>query len=259
MKISDNKIIAHRGESYDAPENTLSSINLAWQRGVKAVEIDIRLTKDNEIVVIHDSDTKRVTGIKRVIRNSSLQELKSLNAGEHKGSQWRNEQIPTLTEVLKTVPQDCRLIIEIKSDRTILNKLKSELEASGLQSSQIELIAFNSETLALAKKIMPQYKMLWLLGLDYFWPHWVLRVDEQKIMEKLAKLNLDGIDVWAGRLLTRSFIYKFKQEGYLVYAWTIDKTDKAKALIEQGIDGLTTNRAGWMIKELNSEKTDKSI
>ena len=66
--MARNKIIAHRGESYDAPENTLAAINLAWKRNVIAVEIDIQLTNDNEIVVIHYKDTLRVSGKKKIIK-----------------------------------------------------------------------------------------------------------------------------------------------------------------------------------------------
>ncbi len=63
--MTETKIIAHRGESFDAPENTLAAINLAWERKVKAVEVDIHLTYDNEIVVIHDYNTLRVAGVKK--------------------------------------------------------------------------------------------------------------------------------------------------------------------------------------------------
>ena len=75
MKSSDSLIIAHRGESFDAPENTLASFNLAWERKDKAVELDIHLTLDNEIVVIHDYDTLRISGVKKVVKKASLEEL----------------------------------------------------------------------------------------------------------------------------------------------------------------------------------------
>jgi len=68
MSKLNELIIAHRGESFDAPENTLDSINLAWERMTKSVEIDIQLTKDNEIVVIHDWDTFRISGKKKIIK-----------------------------------------------------------------------------------------------------------------------------------------------------------------------------------------------
>ncbi|MBC8344464.1 MAG: glycerophosphodiester phosphodiesterase [Bacteroidetes bacterium] len=244
-------LIAHRGESFDAPENTLSSIVLAWKRQVKAVEIDIHLTRDNEIVVIHDYDTLRVSGKKKIIKKSSLEELKLLDAGKYKNPVWENVRIPTLKEVLQTVPADGRLIIEIKSDAKILEFLKSDLDQSGLKNSQIEIIAFNAGTLAKAKQMMPDYSLFWLLDLDYFWPHWILQINKKRMINKVKRLHLDGVDVWAGRILDKRFIEAFKNEGLRIYTWTVDNPEKAKSLIENGIDGITTNRAGWMLELLN--------
>jgi len=248
--MTNNLIIAHRGESFDAPENTLAAINLAWQRGAKAVEIDIRLTADNEIVVIHDKDTLRITGEKNVIENTPLKELKLLNAGFHKEGNWNNEQIPTLNEVLETVPSDGKLIIEIKSDDSILPKLVYELSQSKLNPNQIEIIAFDLNTIAKAKQLMPEYRMLWLLSLDYKLPWQLVLHNNKQIIKKVNKSNLDGVNVWAGKLLTHSFISEFKEAGLLVYTWTVDDPEKAKTIINNGIDGLTTNRASWMMEQL---------
>lgn len=250
MSISNVLIIAHRGESFDAPENTLASINLAWERNIKSVEIDIHLTNENEIVVIHDYDTLRISGQRKIIKESSLRELRLLDFGSFKNTKWKNERIPTLSEVLKTVPVDGKLIIEIKSDHRILQRLKIELAQSQLKNSQIELIAFNVHTLAKAKQMMPEYKMLWLLNLDYHWPHWMLWVNKQRIINKVKSFNLDGVDVWAGKLLVKSFIQQFHEAGLLVYTWTVDNPKKAKTLLEYGIDGITTNRAGWMTQQI---------
>ena len=112
-------IIAHRGESYDAPENTLASINLAWQRNDDAVEVDVHLTKDNRIVVIHDPNTKRITGQNKKIKNSTLTELQTLDFGSWKAEKWKDEKIPTIDEVLQTVPVNKKIIIEIKSGKNI--------------------------------------------------------------------------------------------------------------------------------------------
>ncbi|MCF8372028.1 MAG: glycerophosphodiester phosphodiesterase [Bacteroidales bacterium] len=250
MEDPEKLLIAHRGESFDAPENTLASINLAWERKVRAVEIDIHLTKDNQVVVIHDYNTKRISGVKKVIRESTLSELKNLDFGSFKNAKWENERIPTLPDVLKTVPDDGKLIIEIKSSDRILPKLKVELSNSGLKNSQIEIITYNSNTLAKAKQIMPEYKMLWLLDLDYFWPAWILRVNKKKIIQKVKNRNLDGVDVWAGKILNKDFISTLKNAGLLVYCFTIDDPQKARQLKEYGIDGITTNRAAWMKEQL---------
>jgi glycerophosphoryl diester phosphodiesterase len=250
MVEPDEIIIAHRGESHDAPENTLAAINLAWKRNIKSVEIDIHLTKDNEIVAIHDYDTLRVSGIKKLVRESSLYELKCLDAGSFKGTEWTGETIPTLNEVLETIPENGKLIIEIKSDSKILDRLSNELSHSGLIESQIEIIAFNFETLAEAKRSMPHYRMLWLLDLDYSLPWWLWWRSKQEIIDKIRKFNLDGIDVWSGRLLTRKFIERFRKERFYVYAWTVDNPEKARELVESDINGITTNRAGWMRDQL---------
>lgn len=242
--------IAHRGESHDAPENTFASINLAWERGAKSVEIDIQITIDSEIVVIHDYDTLRITGVKKIIKNSTLKELKTLDFGSHKNIKWQNERIPTLREVLQTVPDDGKLIIEIKSDRQILEKLKVELEQSHLKHSQIQLIAFNEKTLALAKQMMPQYKMLWLLDLDYSWPYWMIWINKKRIINKVKKHKLEGVNVWAGKILDKKFIEIFKRSGLLIYTWTVNNPGKAKMLIESGIDAITSDRASWLAQQL---------
>ena len=248
--MAENIIIAHRGESYDAPENTLAAINLAWKRKVQAVEIDVQLTNDNEIVVIHDKDTLRIAGKKKIIRKSSLKELKLLNAGFHKDEKWQGEHIPCLREVLATVPPNCKLIIEIKSDESILPQLANELAQTNLSTTQLELIAFNETTLAKAKQLMPEYRMLWLIGLDYKLSWWLAWINKRRIISKVKKLKLDGVNVWAGKLLTSSFISKFKGAGLYLYAWTVNDPEKARSLINEGIDGLSTDRAYWMTEQL---------
>ena len=90
------EIIAHRGASHLAPENTLASVELAWKRGADAVEIDIWLTKDGRIVAIHDEDTERTTGRKWVIADHTLAELRRLDAGSWKDESYAGEPIPIL-------------------------------------------------------------------------------------------------------------------------------------------------------------------
>ncbi len=250
LKKAAELIIAHRGESFDAPENTLAAINLSWERNVRAVEIDIRLTVDRHIVVFHDKNTLRVTGEKKVISKSRLDELRILDAGSFKGSRWRDERIPDLAEVLGTVPEWGKLIIEIKSDDAILEILKKELEKSKLNSTNTEIIAFDLRILEKARKMMPDIRMLWLLDLDYTLPWWLCRINRHEIMNKLSDLQLDGIDVWSGKLLNREFIDFFKNAGFSVYTWTVNDPGKARQLAELGVDGITTDRPSWLINQL---------
>ncbi len=111
------KIIAHRGASFDAPENTLAAIRLAWQQQADAVEIDVHLSRDRHLVAIHDFNTRKTTGRNRPVARQTLAQLRTLDAGQWKHPRWRGEKIPTLEEVLATVPPGKRLFIEIKARR----------------------------------------------------------------------------------------------------------------------------------------------
>lgn len=252
MKNVKPLIIAHRGESFDAPENTLAAINLAWERKAKAVEIDIQITKDKEIVVIHDYDTKRISGIKKTIKNSTYKELRALDFGSFKNEKWKNERIPLLSEVLKTFPDGAKLIIEIKSDHSIIEKLKYELANAKIAVTQIEIIAFNLNVLSKAKQFMPEYKMLYLVDLDYFWPYWMLWINKKRIINKVKRNKLDGVNVWSGKILTKKFIETFHKEGLLVYCWTVNDSLQAKYLVESNIDGITSDRAEWLSLQLKN-------
>src|SRR3954470_13597201 len=99
------ELIAHRGESADAPENTMAAFLLAWERRVGAIELDVHLTRDGELIVSHDADTRRTTGTSKVIKDSTLDELRPLDAGRWKGPRWAGERMPTLGEALATIPE----------------------------------------------------------------------------------------------------------------------------------------------------------
>jgi glycerophosphoryl diester phosphodiesterase len=243
-------LIAHRGESYIAPENSLSAINLAWKNGAEAVEIDIHLTADNEIVVIHDEHTSRVGDKKYIIAESTVKDLKTVDIGKKKSPEFADEKIPTLSEVIETIPRNGKLIIEIKSDEKIIDPLSEILKMSGLENSQIEIIAFDLKVLSLAKSAMPNYKMLWLLYLDYFVPLWFLRKNPARIIRQLRKNNLDGVNVYAGKAINEAFVGTFKKESFYVYTWTVDDKLVAEKLLSFGVDAITTNRPAWLKKQL---------
>ena len=252
-KIPDELIIAHRGESHLAPENTLAAINLAWGNGATAVEIDVQLTIDKQIVVIHDEDTKRTGDQKKTVKKSKLSELQSVDVGLYKDEQWKGERIPTLTEVLNTVPNNGKIIIEIKCNNEIIPYLISEIKKSQLKVTQIEIISFDYTVISEIKTQIPEYKILWLLDLDYYYPAWILRVNKKRILEKITRSNLNGINVWAGKVINEQFIEYFKHHGLLVYTWTVNDVKVAERLINQGVDAITTDRANWLKTQLTNK------
>src|SRR6187399_1261740 len=108
------ELIAHRGESADAPENTLAAFRLAWERKVPAIELDVHLTKDGRLAVCHDFDTKRCAGVACKIRESLWDELKDLDVGQRFNPKFTGEKLPLLDDVLATIPDGARCFIEIK-------------------------------------------------------------------------------------------------------------------------------------------------
>ena len=251
-KIPDKLIIAHRGESHLAPGNTLAAINLAWEKGATAVEIDVQLTIDKQIVVIHDENTNRTGDQKKTIKKSRLSELKSVDVGLFKNEEWKGERIPTLAEVLNTVPPNGKIIIEIKCNNEIIPYLISEIKKSQLKIPQVEIISFNYTVISEIKTQIPEYKMLWLLDLDYYYPAWILRINKKGILEKIKKSNLNGINVWAGKVINKQFIEYFKRHGLLVYTWTVNDVEVAERLINHGVDAITTDRPNWLKTQLTN-------
>ena len=116
-------IIAHRGVSFTLPENSLPAFEASWELGVDGIEGDFHLTKDGEIVCIHDEDTERVCKTTAIIHKSTLQDLKKLEL-YYEGDTSLNIKIPTLTEVIKTVPKGKKIFIEIKCGMPHLISMK---------------------------------------------------------------------------------------------------------------------------------------
>ncbi len=242
-------IIAHRGESFDAPENTLASINLAWKRDVDAVEIDVHLTADNKIAVIHDSNTNRTGGKYKKVKSESLDALKKIDVGKFKGEQWVDEKIPSLEEVIDTIPEEKEIFIEIKCGDEIISELRNVLVNSKLNKNQIRLISFNLKTTSYAKKILPQFEVYWLRNVErkkfQFW-----KWRAEKLIEEALVNELDGLDVRGNKSIDQKFVDKVKAAGLKLFIWTINNPEEAERFIKLGVDGITTDRPFWLKENL---------
>jgi glycerophosphoryl diester phosphodiesterase len=243
------EIIAHRGASYDAPENTVVSFMLGWQQQADAGELDIHLTKDRQVVVIHDADTKRTTGTSGPVASRTLAELRTLDAGSWKGPQWRGEKLPTLSEALKTVPEGKRMFIEIKCGLEVIPIMEGVLQASGKKPEQLVLIGFNYATMAKAKQRFP--------GLAV---HWVVSYEKDKktgqhpdldtLIARARAARFDGLDLDYKFPINSEFVAKIKESGLQLYVWTVDDATVAAKLVAADVHGIETNRPGWLRKQL---------
>jgi glycerophosphoryl diester phosphodiesterase len=246
--VPATEIIAHRGASFDAPENTVASLRLGYEQAADAGELDITLTKDGHIVVLHDGDTARVSGITNKPAETALEDLRKLSAGQWgkwKGSKFA-ETIPSLQEVLAVVPSGKRIFIEVKCGPEVLPELRRVLELSRLKASQIVLIGFDLETMRQAKAKFPALSVYWLVGLD--------RDKKSRPLEDLLAMvksaGVDGLDLDQGFPFDSDFVQRVHNAGLGLFAWTVDDPEVARRLSRAGVDGITTNRPGWLRGQL---------
>lgn len=237
----NNMIIAHRGASFHAPENTLASAKLGWEHGADAVEIDIHLSLDKKIIVIHDYDTKRTTGKSYKIASTNSDTLRTLDAGSWKGQNFMEEKLPFLSEVLRIIPDSRKLVIEIKSNKEIVPFLKEELTTSG-KMSQCIIISFDFEALTAAKLALPALPA-------YYLSSKVSPGDFPELLDKLRENKIDGLNL-NHSIITPELASLCGKNNIPLYAWTVDDAAVAKKLIQLGVTGITTNIPLEMRKSL---------
>ena len=242
-------IIAHRGASYDAPENTMAAFRLAWEQKCDAIELDVHLTKDGRLAVIHDANTKRTAGADKPVAQQTLAELRALDAGSWKGPRWAGEKIPTLDEVLETVPEGKQAVIEIKCGAEALPELERVVAASGRKPEQLVLIGFGYATMQAAKARLGHLKALWLVSARPGKEGPVPTLDE--MIEKARTARFDGLNLDYHFPIDAAFVAKANAAGPL-YTWTVDDAEAAKRLVQAGVVGITTNRPAWMREKLQT-------
>lgn len=244
------EFIAHRGESADAPENTMAAFRLAWERNVPAIELDVHLSRDGTLVVCHDPDTKRTTGVSKKIKETDWSELRTLDAGRWKGPKWAGETMPDLDAALATIPEGARCFIEVKVGAEAIPALVKSVRRSGKKPEQLVVISFQADAVAEAKRQLPELKAFYLASFkqDKKSGAWTPSVDE--LIAKAKAIKADGLDLSFKGPLDREHVKKIKDAGLELYVWTIDDPSEARRLIEAGATGVTTNKAEWLKKEL---------
>lgn len=243
-----SSLIAHRGSSHLAPENTLASLKLGW-RETTTCEVDIRPTLDGKLLVIHDDSTRRTTGVDFKVAEHALSDLRQLDAGSWKGAQWKGEKLPSLEEAIAAIPARKRLLVEIKAGPEVIPELKRVIRASG-KEKQVLLQSFAHPVCVAARKALPRIPVYLLLafGQNPLTRVWSPSIDEVIVMTKKARL--DGIGINDTALVEAAAVQKIHSAGLKLNIWTIDEVDAARRLIDLGVDGLITNRPGWLKTQL---------
>ena len=240
------QIIAHRGSSRSAPENTMPAFRLAWEEGADGVELDLRLTRDGEIVALHDATLNRTTAVARRTDELSLQQLRELDAGRWKDPRWAGTPVPTLIEVLREVPDGGHLFAELKCGPEVIDPLREIISATESPEELFTFMSFEQGMLEAVKAAFPGIRSLLAIDLGRWLPFrqpdtvWEQRIDQ------VRAIGLDGFNLGLRAAMPLSFLHRIKKRRLAVFAWTVNNARLARRLQRLGIDGIMTDRPGWL-------------
>ncbi|EIP96697.1 glycerophosphoryl diester phosphodiesterase [Opitutaceae bacterium TAV1] len=240
---SSTLVFAHRGASHDAPENTLAAYAVGWEQQADGLELDIHLTADGQIVVMHDADTKRTTSVAGKISAQTFEELRKLDVGAWKGATWTGQRIPTLDEALASVPAGKQVIIEIKCDSEIIPALKDFIEKSGKPADELLIHCFTFETICAARQAIPHVRACWLVNPDR-------DTDLLPLLEKARAAGLDALNPDVNSRIDEALVTRAHANNMGIFVWTVNDPDAARRLKSLGVDGILTDRPGWMRVQL---------
>lgn len=246
------EIIAHRGASHDAPENTLLAARFAWTQGADAIECDVQLTLEGALAVFHDADTRRFVPRwrRRAIAQLWMDKLRILDVGAQMG--FPGECVPSLPAMLAVVPSHRRIFIEVKNGPEAVPELVRCLERSRLKPAQVNIISFQLETARAAKQARPQCEVCWIVERSVASDGRKLAPPIDAVLATAKEAQLDGLDLEADWPVDPALAARVHAAGLKLYVWTVDDGAQARALAAAGVDGITTNRPAWLREELGS-------
>jgi glycerophosphoryl diester phosphodiesterase len=236
-------IVAHRGASDVLPENTLKAFHLAWLQNAEAIEADFHLTKDEQIVCIHDRDTFRTCGEKLIVAESTYAELSHLDASSFLKDDSSPQPIPLLSEVFKTIPNNKGIYIEIKCGPEIIPVLIKSILSSSLQKEQITIIAFDPKVIKAFKSSAPDIKAFWLY--DVTMKELLSGYD---LLEALRDIKADGLS--SNNKSSQEFVSNIINAGFEYHSWTINDIKTAEKLLKWGAASITTDKPGYLKNSL---------
>ena len=239
-------VVAHRGGAALAPENTLGAFANALKIGVDMVECDVHLSRDGEVVVMHDPDLTRTTDGNGFIYQMDLADIRKLNAAaKFRATAWPAERVPTLDEVLDLVKGKTKIQIEIKVEKFlgrytgIEQKVIDAVNARGMVDDVI-IISFDFPTVADVKKLDPRLKTGALMNtttlqLNAAKPH------EQYVAEVVRETGADYI-MPSSAGVSDLLVNAVHAAGLKIGVWTVDSPGEMRRMAEWGVDAITTNK-----------------
>lgn len=247
--LPETQAVAHRGGAALAPENTLAAFRSGIAHGADALELDVHLSHDGRLVVIHDPTVDRTTNGSGIVADLSMAQLKALDASARfEGPFAGPQEIPTLEEVLELLAAPgnervgLQVEIKLRADGSrypgITEALVSMLRAWSLVDRATAL-SFDFATLQTIARLEPGLRTCALVGKDYFKSAAAIPPDQ--IARSLAALGVDSVSV-REQNLDRNLYAALRREGLGVSAWTVDDPGRMRSLAALGVDFITSNR-----------------
>jgi glycerophosphoryl diester phosphodiesterase len=232
LEVAPTEIVAHRGGSAYAPENTLAAFKKAIQMGFRTLELDVQLTRDKEVVVVHDEIVDRTTNSSGLVRSYKLRELKKLDAGSWFDGSFEGEEIPSLQEVIGLTKGKANLLIELKNEFFSYPGLEARvvelLKKNDLLQDTI-VTSFNEESIFRMGMRFPRIKLgLLIRNLPR----------DLGILKYLTYLHAILPDV---DRVNKSFVDQAHLRGLRVYGWTANKLAGIRRLIRLEVDGIISD------------------
>jgi glycerophosphoryl diester phosphodiesterase len=228
-------IIAHRGASGEAPENTLAAFELAWRQQADGIEMDVHLSRDGRVMVHHDPDTRRCGGVELRIADTGSVRLRELDVGCWKAAEFAGQRMPYLEEALGTVPAGRRVLIEIKCGPEIVPVLAEALHA--VSHARITLISFRLDSLDACRARLPEIPCCYLIeaadtGYD------------PDLIELARTRGYTGLDP-EYRGIDADFAARVHAAGLELLTWTVNDPSWMTPLSDWGVAGVTTD---WPVR-----------
>ncbi|MGN0866913.1 MAG: glycerophosphodiester phosphodiesterase [Oligosphaeraceae bacterium] len=257
---SQETLIAHRGESADAPENTLPAYRLAVERGF-GFECDIYLSADKRIFTFHDADLKRTTdgASTKKCHEATWDELQKLDVGgwgRWKGTPFSPQRPALLEEVLDLARDGRTIYVEVKHGTEIVPYIKEILLAQKKANpGNMLFISFNREVCLALKKELPQYRVYLLQGAKATGAKDSPPITADALLEKVQGTPIDGVDVqFDPECITSEFIHTLRDAGFEFHVWTVDRLDHALLAFDRGAQTVTTNCARQLLEEYQARQ-----
>ena len=227
--------IGHRGAAGVAPENTLAAFEKAVETGLDMAELDVQLTKDEQLVVVHDQDLSRVAGCSAEVKELTLKELKELEVGSWWSEEYAGEQIPTLAEVIEVVKGELKLNIELKpgleNQLLVVEQVVNLLQEKNF-THQVIVSSFDHALVRQVKGLNPDITTAVLMAACPIRP-----------TEVIKWANAEGIHL-EQPVVNQEVVTKVKAANYFINVWTVNELEFINYLRQLGVTGIITDYPG---------------